>query len=245
MFQEELELEESPSQTYHPGWEPGDRLFLTRLLPEPTQVDLRVTATTFQRLAEGTRRNMETQAITTQLPIYITEFQSIFAKEDFDMLLEHCKWDHVIELTPRAEPKLSKVYPLSLLEQEELDAFLKENLCTGRIRPSKSPIAAPVFFIKKKDSLLWLVQDYRVLNAMTVKNRYPLPLISELVSQLREAKYFTKLDVRWGFNNVRIKPRDEWKAAFCTNRGLFELLVMFFRMTNSPATFQTMMNEVF
>jgi len=80
---------------------------------------------------------------------------------------------------------------------------------------------------------------------MTIKNRYPLPLISELISQLRGAKYFTKLDVRWGFNNVHIKPRDEWKAAFRTNRGLFEPLVMFFGMTNSPATFQTMMNDIF
>jgi len=102
-----------------------------------------------------------------------------------------------------------------------------------------------VFFIKKKDGSLCLVQDYRALNAVTVKNRYPLPLISELVSQLRGARYFTKLDVRWGFNNVRIKPGDEWKAAFRTNHGLFEPLVMFFRMTNSPATFQTMMNDVF
>jgi len=83
------------------------------------------------------------------------------------------------------------------------------------------------------------------LNAATVKNKYPLPLISELVSQLCGAKYFTKLDVQWGFNNIRIKPGDEWKAAFRTNRGLFEPLVMFFRMTNSPATFQTMMNNIF
>jgi len=102
-----------------------------------------------------------------------------------------------------------------------------------------------MFFIKKKDGSLCLVQDYRALNAVTVKNRYLLPLISKLVSQLRGAQYFTKLDVRWGFNNVRIKPRDEWKAAFCTNRGLFEPLVMFFGMTNSPAIFQTMMNNVF
>ena len=102
-----------------------------------------------------------------------------------------------------------------------------------------------MFFIKKKDSSLQLVQDYHVLNAMTVKNRYSLPLISELVSQLRRAKYFTKLDIHWSFNNVHIKPRDEWKAAFHTNCSLFEPLVMFFRMTNSPATFQTMMNEVF
>jgi len=99
-------------------------------------------------------------------------------------------------------------------------------------------MAAPVFFIKKKDGSLRLVQDYRALNSITVKNKYPLPLISELVSQLRAARYFTKLD-------VRIKPGDEWKAAFRTNRGLFEPLVMFFGMTNSPATFQTMMNDIF
>ena len=78
-----------------------------------------------------------------------------------------------------------------------------------------------------------------------VKNKYPLPLISELVSQLCGARYFTNLDVCWGFNNICIKPRDEWKAAFQTNRGLFEPLVMFFGMTNSLATFQTMMNDIF
>ena len=133
----------------------------------------------------------------------------MFTKEDFDILPEHRKWNHAIELIPRAEPKSSKVYLLSSLEQAELDAFLEKNLCTGRIWLSKSPIAAPVFFIKKKDGLLWLVQDYRMLNAVTVKNRYPLSLISELVSQLRGAKYFTKLDVQWGFNNVYIKPGDE------------------------------------
>jgi len=102
-----------------------------------------------------------------------------------------------------------------------------------------------MFFIKKKDGSLRLVQDYRALNAVTVKNRYPLSLISELVSQLHGAKYFTKLDVRWGFNNMCIKPGDEWKAAFHTNRSLFEPLMMFFGMTNSPATFQTMMNDIF
>jgi len=102
-----------------------------------------------------------------------------------------------------------------------------------------------VVFIKKKDSLLHLVQDYHALNAITIKNRYPLPLISELVSQLCGARYFTKLDVCWGFNNIHIKPGNEWKAAFRTNRGLFEPLVMFFGMTNSPATFQTIMNDVF
>jgi len=144
----------------------------------------------------------------------------VFAIENFDILPRHHKWDHTIELIPGAEPKSSKVYPLSLLEQAKLDAFLEENLHMGRIRPSKSPIAASVFFIKKKDGSLWLVQDYHALNAITVKNKYPLPLISELVSPLCRARYFTKLDICWGFNNICIKPRDEWKMAFCTNHSV-------------------------
>jgi len=245
LLQEESESEEEPLQMHHPSWELRDRLFLTCLLLEPDQVDLQAMATTSQRLAKGARRSTEAQAAATPLPTYVVEFRSVFAKENFDILLEHRKWDHVIELIPEAEPKSSKVYPLSLLEQAELDAFLEENLRTRRIRPSKSSMAALMFFIKKKDGLLRLVQDYRALNAVTVKNKYPLPLISELVSQLRGARYFTKLDVCWGFNNVRIKPRDEWKVAFRTNQDLFEPLVMFFGMTNSPTTFQTMMNNVF
>jgi len=212
LLQEELELEElgeTPLQPHTPDWESRDRLFLMRLLSELTPTDLRAMATTSQCLAERARRSKETQATTTPLPAYVVEFQSVFAKEDFDILPEHRKWDHAIELIPGAEPKSSKVYPLSPLEQTELDVFLEENLHTEWIRPSKSPIAALVFFIKKKDGLLWLVQDYRALNAVTVKNRYSLPLISQLISQLRGAKYFTKLDVRWGFNNVQIKPGDE------------------------------------
>jgi len=86
--------------------------------------------TTSQHLAEGARRSAETQAAATLLPAYVVEFRSMFTKEDFDILLQHHKWDHTIELIPGAEPKLSKVYPLSLLEQAELDAFLKENLRT-------------------------------------------------------------------------------------------------------------------
>ena len=80
---------------------------------------------------------------------------------------------------------------------------------------------------------------------VTIKNKYPLPLISELINKLQGARYFTKLDVCWGFNNVQMKDGDEWKAAFQTNRGLYELLVMFFSLTNSPATFQMMMDAIF
>ena len=130
------------------------------------------------------------------------------------------------------------------LEQEELDKFLDEQLRTGRIHPSKSPMASPFFFIKKKDGSLRPVQDYRKLNEITIPNKYPLPLIPELIDHLQNARWFTKLDVRWGYNNIRIKEGDEFKAAFRTNRGLFEPLVMFFGLTNSPTTFQTMMNEI-
>ena len=104
---------------------------------------------------------------------------------------------------------------------------------------------SPFFFVKKKDGSLHPVHHYHWLNAATIKNRYPLPLISEIIDKLRGARYFTKFDIRWGYNYVRIKQGDERKAAFITNRGLFEPLVMFFGLTNSPATFQTMMNELF
>lgn len=106
-------------------------------------------------------------------------------------------------------------------------------------------MASPVFFVKKKNGSLCLVQDYHALNAMTVKNKYPLLLIPELIRQLCGARYFTKLDIRWGYNNIRVHPGDEWKIAFCTNRGLFKPLIMFFGLTNSPATFQMMMNDIF
>ena len=80
---------------------------------------------------------------------------------------------------------------------------------------------------------------------MTIKNRYPLPLISELIDRLTGARYYSKMDIRWGYNNIQIKEGDKWKAAFRTNRRLFKPLVMFFGLTNSPATFQTMMNDIF
>jgi len=147
-------------------------------------------------------------------PDCVRGFESVFTKEDFNILPEHRQWDHAIKLVLGSEPKSSKVYPLSPVEQKELDSFLEENLRTGQICLSKSSMAAPVFFIKKKDGSLRLVQDYCTLNSMMVKNKYLLPLISELVSQLRRARYFTKLDIHWGFNNVRIKPEDEWKTAF-------------------------------
>jgi len=114
----------------------------------------------------------------------------------------------------------------------------------GYIRPSKSPQTSPVFFVGKKDSSKRMVIDYRNLNDQMIKNNYPLLLIMELIDNMGSKKVFTKMDLRWGFNNVRIKERDEWKKVFIMHIGSFEPTVMFFGMTNSPATFQVMMNEI-
>ncbi len=104
---------------------------------------------------------------------------------------------------------------------------------------------SPFFFIKKKDGKLRPVQDYRKLNEHTIRNRYPLPFIPDLISQVQDAHIFTKFDIRWGYNNIRIKAGDEEKGVFKTKYGLFEPLIMFFGLTNSPSTFQTMMNHIF
>jgi hypothetical protein len=118
-------------------------------------------------------------------------------------------------------------------------------MARGTIRPSKSLYKLWFFYIKKKDGKLWPVQDYRPVNEWTICNAYPLPLIPELINRLSGCSLYTKFDIRWGYNNVRIKEGDEWKAAFITNEGLFEPMVMFFGLTNSPATFQMMMNLIF
>ena len=117
---------------------------------------------------------------------YIQQYPDVFSAKEFDQLPERRPWDHVIELVPEFKPVDCKVYPLNPTEQKALDSFLEENLKTGCIRPSKSSMASPFFFIKKKDGGLRPVQDYRKLNEMTVKNRYPLPLIQELIDKLKQ-----------------------------------------------------------
>src|SRR5258707_11043898 len=168
----------------------------------------------------------------------------VFSEEAFTHLPPCKAWDHAIELHPDAKLPRGRTFPLSPTEQKELDEFLRENLANGCICPSKSPIRAPVFFVKKKEGSPHLVQDYWKLNEITIKNSYPLPLVSNILTRLCNVEWFTTLDLCWGFNNVQLQEGDEWKAAFSTNQGLFELLVMFFGLCNSPATFQTMMNDI-
>ena len=228
---EDLELEE------------GDRIMYVGF----PHLDVKASGTVSQRLAEASNANTHLfkKSPREMIPSHYRQYEHVFLKESFDELPQRKKWDHVIELIPGSKEFSTKLYPMSPGEQAELDKFLEENMKTGRIRPSKSPMASPVFFIKKKDGSLRFVQDYRKLNAMTIKNRYPLPLIPDIMSRISGARFFTKLDVRWGYNNIRIREGDEWKAAFRTNRGSFEPLVMFFGLCNSPATFQMMMNDIF
>ena len=130
-----------------------------------------------------------------------------------------------------------KVYLLSREEREEVREFVKEQLRKRYIQLSKSLQMALVFFVGKKDGKKQMVQDYRYLNEWTIKNNYPLPLISDVLENIGTEKLFMKMDLRWGYNNVRIKEGDEWKAAFTTPEGSFEPTVMFFGLTNSPAMF--------
>jgi hypothetical protein len=154
-------------------------------------------------------------------------------------------YDHPIDFKEDvALPKPAKVYPLSHSERSSLDNWIQEEKRKGYIRDSKSPIAAPFFFIKKKDGSLRPVMDYRAFNDIMIKNRYPIPRISDLIDALSKASIFTKIDLRWGYNNVRIRKGDEWKTAFITPLGLYETTVMYFGNSNAPATFQSMMNHI-
>jgi len=153
-------------------------------------------------------------------------------------------WDHAIDMKKGFVPREGKVYPLSREEREEVHEFIQEQLRKEYIRPSKLSQTAPVFFVGKKNGKKRMVQDYRYLNEWTIKNNYPLPLILDIVEKISMKKVFTKMDLRWGYNNVWVKEGDKWKVVFMIPEGSFEPTVMFFGLTNSPATFQTMMNEL-
>ena len=150
-----------------------------------------------------------------------------------------------IELKDGESPPWGPIYALSEPELKELRKNLEENLSNGYIRPSKSPAGASILFVKKKDGTYRMCVDYRKLNALTKKDRYPLPLIEENLNRIRSAKYFTKIDLRSAYHLIRIKEGDEWKTAFRTRYGHFEYTVMPFGLTNAPAVFQRFMNHVF
>src|SRR5438477_2465905 len=187
------------------------------------------------------------RTLNEQLPDWLKDFKDVFEPQSFDQLPPHRPgFDHEIKLKSDA-PLISpqKVYPLSPAQRQLVREFLDENLRTGRIRPSQSPYAASFFFVPKQDGKERPTQDYRWVNSWTIRDKYPLPRIETILDSLRGSKVFSKLDIRWGFNNVRIKEGDEWKAAFITEFGLWEPLIMFFSLCNSPPTFQRLMDHTF
>ena len=184
-------------------------------------------------------------SIQVQLPLEYHEFTSVFSEQLANILPQHRKFDIGIDLQEGKKVPWGPIYPLSEIELKTLRTYLDEQLTKGFICPSKSPAGAPIFFVKKKSGELHPVIDYWGLNSITVKNRYPLPLIHEMLHRFSCAKIFTKIDLRGAYNLVRIREGDEWKTAFCCRFGHFEYTVMPFGLTNAPAIFQNLMNEIF
>lgn len=178
-----------------------------------------------------------------QLPPQYAEFADICSDKEARELAKHSQHDLAINLVPEGQPPHQPIYNLSASELDILRRYLKEYLERGWIRRSRSPAGAPILFVKKKDGSLRLCVDYRGLNKVTIKNRHPLPLISESLERLAEAKYYSKLDVRDAYHRIRIKEGDEWKTAFRTKYGHFEYTVMPFGLTNAPAQFQAYINQ--
>ncbi|WJZ92455.1 hypothetical protein VitviT2T_011446 [Vitis vinifera] len=179
----------------------------------------------------------------TEIPI-VRKFQDVFPDE-LPGLPPHREFDFSIEVYPGTDPILVFPYRMAPLELKKLKTQLDELLGKGFICPSTSPWGALVLFVKKKDVTLRLCIDYRKLNRVTVKNKYHLPRIDDLFDQLKGAKYFSNIDLRTGYHQLRVREEDVSKTAFRTRYGHYEFLVMPFGLTNAPAAFMDLRNRVF
>lgn len=181
----------------------------------------------------------------SSVPAEYHEFSDVFSDSKANTLAPHRPYDLSLDLEGNSPPPPGPIYSLSPLELRALREFIDDHLNAGFIRQSASPHGAPVLFVKKKDGSLRLCVDYRGLNKVTKKDRYPLPLVSDLLSSPGRASIFTKIDLRHAYHLVRIAEGDEWKTTFRTRYGSFEWLVMPFGLTNAPAAFQRFMNDIF
>jgi hypothetical protein len=180
-----------------------------------------------------------------EAPKYEEEYPKVFSEEEFRELPPRRKWDHTIELKEGHQPPWGKCYLLAAKEKDALKKFITENRQDRRIWESSLPYASPFFFRPKQGTTeLRGIQDYCRLNEITVKDRYPLPLIKDVINSVQGSKVYSKMDLCWGFNNIWIKEGDEAKAAFITPMGLYKPLVMQFGLCNAPSTFQRMVDEV-
>ena len=168
----------------------------------------------------------------------------VFGKKASKQMFTRKLWIRAIDTKERFVLRKRKMYLLSREEWEEVCEFTSEQSKKGYIRLSKLSQMAPVFLVGKKDGKKQMVQDYRYLNEWTVKNNYLLPFILDIVENISTKKVFTKIDLQWSYNNIRIKEGDKQKAAFTISEGSFEPTVILFGLTNSLAMFQTMMNKI-
>lgn len=172
------------------------------------------------------------------------EFSMVFQDELPDGLPPRREVDHKIEILPYSKPPHRGIFQLSSAELLATKDYVTKLLKKGKIRPSKSPYGAPLFFVKQKDQLRGVV-DYRALNRITKHNNAPIPRTDEMFDRLGQARYYSKLDLKTGFHQIRVSPADVEKTAFKTKYGHFEFLVMPMGLRNSPATFQALMNSIF
>ena len=174
----------------------------------------------------------------------VNEFCDVFP-EDLPGLPPDREIEFEIELAPGTEPISIAPYRMAPAELKELKMQMEELLSKGFVKTSTSPWGAPVLFVKKKDGSLRLCIDYRQLNKVTIRNQYPLPRIDDLFDQLQGAKVFSKIDLRSGYHQLKVRREDVPKTAFKTRYGHYEFLVMPFGLTNAPAAFMDLMNRVF
>ena len=202
------------------------------------------------KLSPGIYPNKEAQIASllieeVKIPDKYSDFTDVFSEEKALMLLECIKLNkHAIDLEDGKQPSYGPIYSLGPVKLETLKTYIETHLKTGFIRPSKSPAGAPILFDKKPDGSLRLCVNYWGLNNLTIKNRYPLPLIGESPDRLSRAKRFTQLDLTSAYHRMRIKEDDKWKTAFETRYGHFKYQVMSFGLSNALASFQGYINKI-
>ena len=203
--------------------------------------------TSLDKLARSTSTSSPElmDSIKQHVPKVYHDFADVFSKTRANTLAPHRPYDLKINLDEGTLPPLGPIYSLSVSELQSLREFIDEHLKIGFICPSGLSHGAPVIFVRKKDGSLHLCVDFRGLNKITKKDRYPLPLISDLLDAPKKAQVYTKIDLRHAYHLVQIAEGDEWKTAFRTHYGSFEWLCMPFGLTNSPAAFQRFMNDIF
>jgi hypothetical protein len=251
-----LRFNDCPSKCFHslsPGWSitydrdlihlPPDEVFTIGAITSPAatlSIGSQESPIIISAVSTG-----ESIPLRELLPEQYHKYLLLFEPEQSEKLPEHRSYDHAINLVQGTEPKWGPVYRLSQEEFQALKEYIAKMLKEGKIRPSSSPAGSPVLFVPKPGGRgLRLCVDYRGLNKITVKDRTPLPIMDQLAEQVAGADWFTKLDLKAGYNLIRIRKGDEWKTAFRSPLGHYEYLVMPFGLCNAPATFQRMMNDI-